>query len=117
MREQCELRTCTVAETIRGTSREVEELREEVRRVQGEGLAATKLTVMDEAGDIWYGAQCYMVAYQEQRRTAITIWSGRVRQATIVKQWRWRTITMKKTDEETRLRALAKINTVYIRIK
>ena len=34
-----------------------------------------------------------------------------------MKQWRWRTITMKKSDAETRLRALAKINTVYQMIR
>ena len=102
MREHCELRTRTMAETIRGTSREVEELRKEVRRVQGEGLAAAKLAVMDEAGDVWYGAQCYMVAYQEQRQRAIATWLGQAKQAMTVKQWRWRSITMTKPDEEMR---------------
>ena len=60
-REQCELRTRTIAETFRGTSPEVEELRTEMHRALREGLAATRLAVMDEAGDIWYGARprCY----------------------------------------------------------
>ena len=58
-----------------------------------------------------------MVVYQEQRQRAITTWSEQVKQAMIVKQWRWRAITMKKTDEETRSRALAKINTLYQTIR
>ena len=113
MREQCELCTRTVAETIRGTSREVEKMRNEVGRVRGGSLAATKLAVMDEAGDVWYGAQCCMVAYQEQHRRAIKTWSGQAKQATIVKQWRWRTIITRKPGEETRSRAVAKISTLY----
>ena len=106
-----------MAETLRGTSQEVEELRNEVGRVRGGGLAATKLAVMDEAGDVWYGAQCYVVAYQEQRQRAVTTWSEQAKQATIVKQWRWRAIMTRNPDEETRSRAVAKINTLYKLIK
>ena len=116
-RDHCELRTRTMAETIRGTSLEVEELRKEVLRAHREGLAATKLAVMDEAGDVWYGAQCYMVAYQEQRQRAIVTWLGQAKPAMIVKQWRWRSITMTKPDEETRSRSLGKIETLYQTIR
>ena len=38
-------------------------------------------------------------------------------EAMMVKQWRWRAITMKKTDEETRSRALANVNTFYQTIR
>ena len=79
-REHCELRTRTIAEAIRGTNQEVEELRKEVLRAHGEGLAATRLAVMDEAGDVWYGAQCYVVAYQEQCQRAIATWLGQAKQ-------------------------------------
>ena len=106
-----------MTETLRGTSQEVEELRNEVGRVQGGSLAATKLAVMDEAGDVWYGAQCYMVAYQEHLQRAITTWAWQAKQATIVKQWRWRAIMTRKPDEETRSRVVAKINTLYKLIK
>ena len=87
-REQCELRTRRIAETLRGTSQEVEELRTEMDILRGGGLAATRLAVIDEADDVWYGAQCYMVAYQEQCQRAITTWSGQAKQATTIGQWR-----------------------------
>ena len=74
MRERCELRICTVSEALRGTQQELEELRAEVGRSEKEGLEATRLAVMDEAGDVWYGAQCYMVAYREQCQQAVGAW-------------------------------------------
>ena len=37
---------------------------------------------MDEAGDVWYGAQCYIVAYKEQCQRAITRWAQQAKQQT-----------------------------------
>ena len=37
---------------------------------------------MDEAGDVWYGAQCYIVAYKEQFQRAITRWAHQAEQQT-----------------------------------
>ena len=62
MRERCELRMRTDSEARRVTRQEVGELMLEMGRAQKEGLAATRPVVMDEACDVWYGAQYYMVA-------------------------------------------------------
>ena len=37
---------------------------------------------MDEAGDVWYGSQCYIVAYKEQCQRAITTWVQQAKQHT-----------------------------------
>ena len=77
-RKQCPLRNHTIADTLRGTCSEVTELKIEIDKAQQEGLAATRLAVMDEAGDVWYGAQCYIVAYKEQCQRAIMRWTQQV---------------------------------------
>ena len=92
-------------------------------RARREGLAATRLAVMDEAGDVWYGARCYMVAYQEQCQRAIATWSGQAKRAggeqarTAIGQWRWKVIMTRKPDEATRPKAMGKINTLHALVK
>ena len=46
-RKHCPLRNHTIADTIRGTGSEVTELKVEIDKAQQEGLAATRLAVMD----------------------------------------------------------------------
>ena len=38
------------------------------------GFDATLMAVADEAGDVWYGAQCYVIAYAEQAECALAGW-------------------------------------------
>ena len=79
-------------------------------RAGKDGLEATRLAVMDAAGDVWYGAQCYTVAYKEQcqqaigawaRKTKVTYWSASGAGAGGAKGADWCSL-----DEETRRQAL-----------
>ena len=85
-RDRCEMRTHTVSDALKDTQQELEELRVEVGRTEKVGLEATKLAVMDEAGDVWYGAQCYIMAYREQCQQAVGAWARKARVARVQRQ-------------------------------
>ena len=74
--ECCPLRNTNTDQTIRGTVSELEELIaiEQVLRATTVGIADTRDDVMDEAGDTFYAAFCYTVAWKEQTSQSIRAW-------------------------------------------
>ena len=57
-----------------GTYAEIAELFEELDATQQQGFKDMAMAVADEAGDVWYGAQCYAVAYTEQAQRVLNGW-------------------------------------------
>ena len=67
----CPLRNHNVENTVKGTLAELEELVEEITAAREKGIADTVQSVMDESGDTYYGAFCYIVAYKENTKSAV----------------------------------------------
>ena len=57
-----------------GTETEINELFAELDATRRYGFTNTAMAVADEAGDVWYGAQCYAVAYTEQAQRVLQGW-------------------------------------------
>ena len=72
----CQRRNRLLSEAVLGTSAEITELFEELDATQQRGFESTAMAVADEAGDVWYGAQCYAVAYTEQAQRVLRGWRG-----------------------------------------
>ena len=81
MVQHCQRRSNLIGDAIRSTASEVVELFAELDNAKQHGMAATSLGVADEAGDVWYGARCYAVAYSEQARLAIDDWVANFKQS------------------------------------
>ena len=48
----------------------------ETRNLAFLGSSGISARIADEAGDTWYGAQCYAVAYKEQVQRVLREWSS-----------------------------------------
>ena len=58
----CQRRNRLIEQTLASTASEIAELFAELDDAARLGISATTKRVVDEAGDAWYGAQCYAVA-------------------------------------------------------
>jgi hypothetical protein len=63
-----------VDDAVQGTASEMGELSAELKYTTEVGFDATAMAVADEARDVWYGAQCYAIAYTEQAGRALAGW-------------------------------------------
>jgi len=70
----CQRRNRLLSEAVAGTAGEIMELFVELDASQQHGFEDTAMGVADEAGDVWYGAQCYAVAYTEQAQRVLRGW-------------------------------------------
>ena len=75
----CQRRNRLMEEAIVGTASEINELFDELDYTKTTGFDATAMAVADEAGDVWYGAQCYAIAYTEQATCDVAGWKRNVR--------------------------------------
>jgi len=73
---QCQRRNRTVEEATASTASEITELFAELETTTQHGFAHAAMAVADEAGDVWYGARCYAVAYTEQALGALRDWKA-----------------------------------------
>ena len=74
MTQGCQRRNRLIEEAVVGTASELSELFAELDYTTTAGFDATAMAVADEAGDVWYGAQCYARAYTEQAARAVAGW-------------------------------------------
>ena len=72
--ECCPLRNTDTDQTTRGAASELEELIEQMLLATTVGMADSRDDVMDEAGDTFYGAFCYTVAWKEHTSRAVSEW-------------------------------------------
>ena len=72
----CQRRNRLLSEAVLGTAAEITELFAELDATQQHGFEDTAMGVADEAGDVWYGAQCYAVAYTEQAQRVLRGWKN-----------------------------------------
>ena len=70
-----------MCDTIQSTASEITELFAELGHTRQHGFEAASLGVADEAGDVWYGARCYAVAYTEQAARAMSAWRANFKHA------------------------------------
>ena len=66
LKHGCQRCNRLVGQTLTSTASEIDELFAELDNTPRLGFSATTARVADEAGDVWYGAQCYAAAYAEQ---------------------------------------------------
>ena len=71
---RCQRRNRQAHDAIQATASEITELFAEFDHTRQHGFEAASLSVADEAGDVWYGARCYAVAYTEQAARAVGTW-------------------------------------------
>ena len=71
---QCQRRNRQVQDATNTTASEITELFAEFDHTKQHGFEAASLGVADEAGDVWYGARCYAIAYTEQTALAVHTW-------------------------------------------
>ena len=76
LRSKCQRRNRLLSEAVQGTEREISELFAELDAARQDGFTDTAMAVADEAGDVWYGAQCYAVAYTEQAQRVLQGWKS-----------------------------------------
>ena len=77
--QRCRRRSRLVGDATQGTPSEIVELFAELDNTKQHGFGATSNSVADEAGDVWYGARCYAVAYSEQARLVLDDWVANFR--------------------------------------
>ena len=82
--QRCQKRSRLIEEATQGTTSEIIELFAELDNAKQHGFDATSLGVADEAGDVWYGARCYDIAYSEQTRLVFDDWVANLRHASEV---------------------------------
>ena len=83
-RKQTNDRHCynrTTQETVAATGSEMEELFIELDATLHQGFSESASAVSDEAGDVWYGTQCYTSAYIDQAHRAVSQWKAHATQA------------------------------------
>ena len=76
LKANCQRRNRLLSEAVLGTEREISELFAELDAARQYGFTNTAMAVADEAGDVWYGAQCYAVAYTEQAQRVLQGWKS-----------------------------------------
>ena len=82
LQSDCQRRTRLLNEAVLGTEAEINELFAELDATRRYGFENTAMSVADEAGDVWYGAQCYAVAYTEQAQRVLQGWKADMANAT-----------------------------------
>ena len=75
----CQRRNRLIEDAMQSTASEMSELFAELAYTTKVGFNATAMAVADEAGDVWYGAQCYAIAYTEQAERALAGWQQNLR--------------------------------------
>ena len=75
----CQRRNRLIEQALCGTASEIDELFAEIDGTPQLGFSATAAGVADEAGDVWYGAQCYAAAYTEQVQRVLAGWAYNMR--------------------------------------
>ena len=75
----CQRRNRLIEDAMQGTASEIGELFTELAYTTKVGFDATAMSVAYEAGDVWYGAQCYAIAYTEQAGRALAGWQQNLR--------------------------------------
>ena len=63
------------------TGSEMEGLFIELDETLQQGFSESATSVADEAGDVWYGTQCYTSAYIDQAHRAVAQWNRHAAQA------------------------------------
>ena len=76
LQSDCQRRNRLLNEAVLGTAAEITELFTELDATKQHGFKDTAMGVADEAGDVWYGAQCYAVAYTEQAQRVLHGWKA-----------------------------------------
>ena len=89
IRQGCQRRDLHIYRTVYSTRQEMRELftelydasrlcidHNETRNLAFLGSSGISARIADEAGDAWYGAQCYAVAYKEQVQWVLREWSS-----------------------------------------
>lgn len=71
----------TMKETVVATGSEMKELFIELDATLQQGFSKSATAVADEAGDVWYGTQCYTSAYVDQAHRAVAQWKAQTAQA------------------------------------
>ena len=79
MAQGCQRRNRLIEQAVVGTASELSELFAELDYTATAGFDATAMAVADEAGDVWYGAQCYARAYTEQAARDVAGWKDNVK--------------------------------------
>ena len=80
---RCQRRNRRAQDAIQATASEVTELFAEFDHTRQHGFEAASLSVADEAGDVWYGARCYAVAYTERAAQAVSTWRANFKHASL----------------------------------
>ena len=75
LQQGCQRRNRLIDQTIDSTTSEIAELFMELDDAARLGVSATSARIEDEAGDVWYGAHCYAVAYTEQVQRVLRGWT------------------------------------------
>ena len=70
----CQRRNRLITDAVQATAAKITELFAELDITTRRGFTYAAMGVADEAGDVWYGAQCYAVAYTEQAQRAVHGW-------------------------------------------
>ena len=79
LKQSCQRRNRLIEQTLTTTASEIDELFAELDDTPRMGFSATAARVTGEAGDVWYGAQCYAAAYAEQVQRLFTGWTHNMR--------------------------------------
>ena len=81
LQQDCQRRNGLIEQALSSTASEIDELLVELDDTPLVGFSATAARVAGEAGDVWYGAQCYAAAYAEQVQRVLTGWAYNMRAA------------------------------------
>ena len=79
LKQGCKRRNRLIEQALSSTASEIDELFAELDDTPRMGFSATAARVADEAGDVWYGAQCYAAAYAEKVQRVLTGWTYNMR--------------------------------------
>ena len=82
LQSDCQRRNRLLGEAVLDTAAEITELFAELDATQQNSFEDTAMGVADEAGDVWYRAQCYAVAYTEQAQRVLRGWKDNMANAT-----------------------------------
>ena len=95
----CQRRNRLIEQTLARMASAMTELFAELDDTTHLGFSATTMRVADEAGDVWYGAQCYAAAYTEQVQRVFAGWTHSMRMCTATAQPSPATVTWRLVSE------------------
>ena len=81
LRHGCQRRNRLIEQAFNSTASEIDELFAELDDAPHLGFSATAARVAGEAGDVWYGAHCYAIAYVEQVQRVLGGWASNMHDA------------------------------------